>query len=516
MVTDRQFRLPDLGEGLTEADIVRWLVEAGDRVTTNQPLLEVETAKAVVEVPSPFTGVVVAVHGAAGETVPVGTALVTVDVAEADGGPGEPGEHGGPAGSRRSGPVPDDTHGGPEQQQVLVGYGPRPPAAPTRRPRRTRRGGAGMGATGVGAATALGTSAVLGATAAGGTPAADQPAGGGNGTGGAPGPVLAKPPVRKLARDLGVDLRGIVGTGPQGTISRADVEAAAGPAVIPHPTAGTTSPPRPSGPRTATPGRADPTAPARPGQIPLGARFDPTSRTWLVPVTGVRRATAKAMVASAFTAPHVTEFIAVDMTGTMAARDRLAALPEFADVKVTPLLFVAKALLTAVRRYPAINASWVRGAADPGDPAAQIVMHEAVNLGVAVASPRGLLVPNIPDAGRLGLVELAHTLHRLTADARAGRVAPADLTGGTITITNVGVFGVDIGTPILNPGEAAILALGAVRPAPWVHEGQLAVRTVAQLALSFDHRMVDGELGSAVLADVAAMLTDPTVLLAWS
>jgi 2-oxoisovalerate dehydrogenase E2 component (dihydrolipoyl transacylase) len=516
MVTDRQFRLPDLGEGLTEAEIVRWLVSAGDRVTTNQPLLEVETAKAVVEVPSPFTGVVVAVHGAAGETVPVGTALVTVDVAEAGGAPGEADESGGPAGSRRPGSAHDEPRGGDEQQQVLVGYGPRPPAAPARRPRRSRRGAAGVGAAPVNAATPLGPSALLGATVAGGPPAAAHPpAGGGNGAGRDPGPVLAKPPVRKLARDLGVDLRGIVGTGPGGTISRADVEAAAAPAVIPHPTAGTTSPPRPSGPQTAAPGRADPTAPARPGQIPVGARFDPTTRTWLVPVTGVRRATAKAMVASAFTAPHVTEFVSVDMTGTMAARDRLAALPEFADVKVTPLLFVAKALLTAVRRYPAINASWV-GSDDPSDPAAQIVMHEAVNLGIAVASPRGLLVPNIPHADRLGLVELAHTLHRLAADARAGRVAPADLTGGTITITNVGVFGVDIGTPILNPGEAAILALGAVRPAPWVHEGQLAVRTVAQLALSFDHRMVDGELGSAVLADVAAMLTDPTVLLAWS
>jgi pyruvate dehydrogenase E2 component (dihydrolipoamide acetyltransferase) len=219
------------------------------------------------------------------------------------------------------------------------------------------------------------------------------------------------------------------------------------------------------------------------------------------------------MVDSAFRAPHVTEFITVDVTETMAVRERLAGLPEFAGVKLTPLLFAAKALLVATRRHPLINSSWV-GDYDGDD--AEIVVHDVVNLGIAVASPRGLLVPNVPDAGSRSLADLARALADLVEAARAGRVSPADLRGGTITITNVGSLGVDTGTPILNPGEAAILALGAVRPAPWVHRGELAVRTVAHLALSFDHRVVDGELGSAVLADVAAILADPMLAVAWS
>jgi pyruvate dehydrogenase E2 component (dihydrolipoamide acetyltransferase) len=253
--------------------------------------------------------------------------------------------------------------------------------------------------------------------------------------------------------------------------------------------------------------------PARPiGAIPAAATFDEASRTWRIRVSGVRRATARAMVSSAFTAPHVTEFVSVDLTETLAVRDRIAALPEFAGLRVTPLLFVARALLAAVRRHPMINATWVESGV--GDP--EIVVSDTVNLGIAVASPRGLLVPNIPGADRLDLTGLATALLDLTTRTRAGAARPADLSGGTITITNIGVYGVDIGTPILNPGEAAILAVGAIRPAPWVHEGQLAVRTVGQLALSFDHRLVDGELGSAVLADVAAMLTDPAVLLAFA
>jgi pyruvate dehydrogenase E2 component (dihydrolipoamide acetyltransferase) len=349
-------------------------------------------------------------------------------------------------------------------------------------------------------------------------------------------PVLAKPPVRKVARDLGVDLAMVTGSGPAGTITRLDVETAAAgtatPAATPAPAPAPAPAPVPTadGGRTTdgTPGAAAggstedhprPTGVAgqvgqvgQVGLIPPGAVFDPATRTWRVAVSGVRRATARAMVASAFTAPQVTEFLAADLTATLAARDRLSARPEFAGVKVTPLLFTARALLVAIRRHPMINSSWVE--AEHGDQ--RIVVHEAVNLGIAVASPRGLLVPNIPDAGRLGFAELAHALQNLASQARSGRSTPADLSGGTITITNVGVFGVDSGTPILNPGEAAILALGAVRPAPWVHEGNLAVRTVGQLSLSFDHRLVDGELGSAVLADVAAMLTDPTLLLAWS
>jgi 2-oxoisovalerate dehydrogenase E2 component (dihydrolipoyl transacylase) len=277
---------------------------------------------------------------------------------------------------------------------------------------------------------------------------------------------LAKPPVRKLARDLGVDLGAVTGTGPGGVITREDVRTHSAPA-----------------------------APTEPG-------------TRREPVRGVRRATAAAMVASAFTAPHVTEFLAVDVTATMALRDRLRATREYADVPLSPLAFVAKAVCLAVRRTPVLNARW-------DEPAGEIVHHDRVRLGIAAATPRGLLVPTIRDADTLSLRELAAALHELTATARAGRTAPGDLTGGTFTITNVGVFGVDSGTPILNPGEAGILAVGAIREAPWVVDGELAVRTVCQLALSFDHRLVDGEQGARFLTDVGALLTDPGLALTW-
>jgi pyruvate dehydrogenase E2 component (dihydrolipoamide acetyltransferase) len=279
---------------------------------------------------------------------------------------------------------------------------------------------------------------------------------------------LAKPPVRKLARDLGVDLRAVAGSGPGGVITRDDV-------------------------RDAAPASA--AAPGEPG-------------TRREPVRGVRKATAAAMVASAFTAPHVTEFLAVDVTATMALRDRLRGTREYTDVPLSPLAFVAKAVCLALRRTPVLNARW-------DEPAGEIVYHDRVRLGIAATTPRGLLVPTVRDADTLSLRELAVALQELAATARAGRTAPADLTGGTFTITNVGVFGVDSGTPILNPGEAGILAVGAIKQAPWVVDGQLAVRTVCQLALSFDHRLVDGEQGSRFLADVGALLTEPGLALTW-
>jgi pyruvate dehydrogenase E2 component (dihydrolipoamide acetyltransferase) len=302
---------------------------------------------------------------------------------------------------------------------------------------------------------------------------------------------LAKPPVRKLARDLGVDLTALTGSGAGGVITREDVTAAA------------------AGPQAATePDRAaDLTADLVPDLAAVPASAAPVSGE-RVPVKGVRKATAAAMVASAFTAPHVTEFLTVDVTRMMKLRSRTAARPEFAGVKVSPLLFVAKALLMAAGRHPMVNSSW--------DEAAQeIVVHGQVNLGIAAATPRGLIVPNVKGADRLSLRELAAALGELTETARAGRTAPADMAGGTITITNVGVFGVDTGTPILNPGESAILAFGAVREMPWVHKGRIRVRQVTQLALSFDHRVIDGELGSRFLADVGALLHDPQTALAY-
>ena len=289
----------------------------------------------------------------------------------------------------------------------------------------------------------------------------------------APSPkALAKPPVRKMAKDLGVDLTALTGSGPEGSITRDDVQAAmsAPPAVRPQAAGG---------------------------------------REERVPVKGVRKHTAAAMVRSAFTAPHVTEFLQVDVSETMSAVRRLRELPEFEAVKVSPLLFVARALITAIRRHPMVNSAW--------DEAAQeIVVKHYVNLGIAAATDRGLIVPNVKDAQDLSLPGLAGALKDLTETARAGKAQPADLSGGTITITNVGVFGIDAGTPILTPGETAILAFGQIRDLPWVHEGEIKIRKVTTLALSFDHRIVDGELGSLFLRDVGTMLEDPLRMLAWS
>ncbi|MDT3399731.1 dihydrolipoamide acetyltransferase family protein, partial [Streptomyces sp. B1866] len=294
---------------------------------------------------------------------------------------------------------------------------------------------------------------------------------------------LAKPPVRKLAKDLGIDLAQVTATGPDGIITREDVQAAAAPAPAPAPEAAPAAASRAAGP-------------------------DAAARERRVPVKGVRKATAQAMVASAFTAPHVTEFVTVDVTRTVKLVEELKQDPDLAGVRVNLLLLVARALLLAVRRNPEINASW--------DEENQEILHkDYVNLGIAAATPRGLIVPNIKDAGAKSLRELAGALAGLVATAREGRTPPADMSGGTITITNVGVFGVDTGTPILNPGESAILALGAVRLQPWVHKGKVKPRHVTTLALSFDHRLVDGELGSKVLADTAAVLERPRRLLTW-
>ncbi|HEV7870220.1 MAG TPA: dihydrolipoamide acetyltransferase family protein [Modestobacter sp.] len=486
----RQFKLPDVGEGLTEGEILSWLVAVGDTVTVNQPLCEIETAKAAVELPSPFAGTVTELLFEVGTTVDVGAPIITIDI----GGDAAPAAE--PTGT---GLIGERTANG--RTSVLVGYGPRNTDA-KRRPRRNGAAAAvratapqvlpeadyGSGsnrppllATAPDATVkpvrhgGLETGRAAEAHVAGTSGAA--PAGASAPGHGALRP-LAKPPVRKYAKDLGVDLSTVAGTGDGGVITRADVDAA-----VATP-AGTFS--------GSSPG-------AFSGSSPGDTR---------IPIKGVRKHTAAAMVASAFTAPHVTEFLTVDVTRMMKLRERLAARPEFAGVKVSPLLFVAKALLLAARKHPMVNSSW--------DEAAQeIVVHGAVNLGIAAATPRGLVVPNVKDAGRLSLVDLAGALADLTATARAGKTQPAEMAGGTITITNVGVFGVDTGTPILNPGESAILAFGAVRDMPWVHKGRIVPRKVTQLALSFDHRIIDGELGSRFLADVGTLLHDPGTALAF-
>jgi pyruvate dehydrogenase E2 component (dihydrolipoamide acetyltransferase) len=285
--------------------------------------------------------------------------------------------------------------------------------------------------------------------------------------------VLAKPPVRKLAKTLGVDLGTVVPTGPNGTISREDVQQA-----------------------VSTPAAAS-AVPVREAET-------------RIPIKGVRKHTAAAMVASAFTAPHVTEFITVDVSEMMELRKRIGARREFAGVKVSPLLFVARAVLWAAKRTPIINSTW-------DEAAGEIVVKHYVNLGIAAATDRGLIVPNIKGAESLSLLELAQAIGTLTETARAGKTTPADMSGGTFTITNVGVFGVDTGTPILNPGEAAILAFGAIRRQPWVvgegDDERIEPRWVTQLAVSFDHRSVDGQQGSEFLADVAAVLRDPGLAL---
>ncbi len=495
----QQFRLPDLGEGLTEGEILQWLVAEGDTITLNQLIVEVETAKAAVEVPSPYAGVVHEIHHRAGEMVDVGAPIITVDTEPGSGPVEDPAASGAAAGAaanpvESAAPKAVSAIGTPAEitadtlpaatgaligetgangrTATLVGYGPRTgttsrrarvdaPAAkaPAAIPQPPPATAARVSAAAVGRSAARSAGAV---------------------------PVLAKPPVRKLAKELGVDLALLSGTGAHGTVTRSDVEAAR-------------RTPADAAVQAAAPAAATAAAPA----------YDPVTRERRVPVRGVRKATAAAMVGSAFTAPHVTEFVTLDMTPSMELLGRLKALPEFAGVRVSPLLLVAKALLLAVKRNPEVNSTW--------DEAAQeIVVKDYVHLGIAAATPRGLVVPNVKDADALSLVELAQALQQLTATAREGRTTPADMQRGTITITNVGVFGVDSGTPILNPGESAILAFGAVRPMPWVVDGELAVRQVTQLSLSFDHRNVDGQLGSQFLADIARVLSDPTTALAWS
>lgn len=476
----KQFKLPDLGEGLTEGEILQWMVAPGDTVTLNQVIVEVETAKAAVEVPSPFAGVVTEIHHQAGETVDVGSPIISIDT-DPSAGPLEPTVSDDPTDKTPNElagedmvPRPPADDSGPQgaligevgpggRTATLVGYGPKSVTAK----RRPRSAAPPAASTEPPAAPKRVSAAQVGETAAARV---------------AEGPVRAKPPVRKLAKALGVELASVKGSGPDGTITRADVEAATD-----------------SGGRTA-----------EPSAVPA---YDPATRERRIPIKGVRKHSAAAVVESAFTAPHVTEFITLDMTPTMELRPKVQALPEFEGIKVTPLLFVAKALLLAVSRNPEINATW--------DEAAQeIVVKDYVNLGIAAATPRGLMVPNVKDADQLSLPELARALQDLTETAKAGRTPPADMTGGTITITNVGVFGVDNGTPILNPGESAILCFGAVRPTPWVHDAidgtqSIAVRQVTQLALSFDHRNVDGQLGSQFLSDVARVLADPTTALVW-
>jgi pyruvate dehydrogenase E2 component (dihydrolipoamide acetyltransferase) len=478
----KQFKLPDVGEGLTEAEIVTWKVKPGDTVKVNDVIVEIETAKSLVELPCPFPGTITELLVAEGDTVLVGTPIISVS---ASGVVAAPTAEAAAAEAAVPTPAPDTPVepgliGGPApggRTSVLVGYGPRT----TEAKRRPRKGVAvPEDASPAAAQESVQTTFQPHSThspevaiedAEDAAPMHAEPAGDGGGTSVAR--VLAKPPVRKLARSLGVDISAVAPTGPHGSVTRSDVQMAAD---------GTSA-------TAAAPQRA------------MGGRQETR-----VPIKGVRKMMAQAMVDSAFTAPHVTEWMSVDATRTVRLVERLRKRPEFHDVKVSPLLVVARAVCLAAGRTPELNASW--------DEAAQeVVLHGHVNLGIAAATPRGLVVPNLKNADQLSLADLAHALAQLTATARDGKTQPAETAGGTFTITNVGVFGVEAGTPILNPGESGILCFGAIRRMPWVHRGRVKPRWVTTLSVSFDHRIVDGAQGSRFLADIAAVVEDPATAL---
>ena len=455
-----EFPLPDVGEGLTEAEIVSWKVKPGDTVTVNQVLVEIETAKSLVELPSPFAGTVTELLAEEGTTVEVGSPIIRVDSAggtielqapandsESLGAVANPAKMGAQASES------DDSGSG----AVLVGYGSKGGHAPARR----RRPGAAVETAGVAATAALSPAGA--AAAARPAPVRTAPR--------SSEPVLAKPPIRKLAKDLGVELHQVTATGPGGEVLRDDVIRQASQASV-----------------------------FRNIETPAW----PTEREERIPVKGVRKATAQAMVTSAFTAPHVSVFTDVNATRTMEFVKRLKASPDFAGVRVSPLLVMAKAIIWAVRRNPTINSSWTDE---------EIIVRHYVNLGIAAATPRGLIVPNIKDAQNLSLLELAQSLEALTLVAREGKTQPADMANGTVTITNLGSFGVDTGTPILNPGEVAIVALGTIKQRPWVVDGEVRPAWVTTVGASFDHRVVDGDVASRFTADVASVLEEPALLL---
>ncbi len=507
-MTLREFRLPDPGEGLVEAEIVTWRVAVGDTVAVNDIVVEIETSKSLVELPSPYAGTVKALLANEGEMAEVGSPIIAIEdqgsgpVAPStppdDLVPSLPGDPDDPEASDDesvdAGKIGGAAPGG--RVAMLVGYGPRTTEA-KRRPRKGQSDPAGGPAHDQLAHTFSTEEPVSRRTGdrTALTPHQSEPVGDplpspGEATA-APLPPqnapLAKPPVRKLAKDLGVDLDAVRGSGHGGVITRDDVERAADVEAHTDQPSADDQPPRPEQGRRAAEG--------------------PETRT---PIKGVRKMTASAMVASAFTAPHVTEWLTCDVTASMELLERLRARREFAEVRISPLLLVAKAVLIALRNSPELNSSW--------DEAAQeIVTKHLVNLGIAAATPRGLLVPNIKDASSRSLLNLAVAINHLVAVAREGKTQPADTANGTFTITNVGVFGIDAGTPILNPGEAGILCLGAIERRPWVvgagAEERIEPRWLTTVALSFDHRLVDGEQGSRFLAELAGILRDPGLAL---
>ena len=437
--TRHEFALPDVGEGLTEAEILTWRVAVGDTVNVNDILVEIETAKSVVELPSPYAGVVDAILVDEGVTVPVGTPVIAI---------ADPSS--GAQGSVAANPEP-----APEREPTLVGYGAR-----TSGPRRRRKVPAHVGTVvQLRSATEEHTERR----------------------------VRVKPPVRKLAKDLGIDVDDVPASGP--VVTRADVEAYAAS-------------------RRAQPGTEVGTQHAEAADN-LPAQQSGDLR---VPVRGVRKAMAAAMTRSILETPQATVWLTLDVSRTLELLDRLQHERAFEGIRLTPTVIIAKAVCLALRHTPTLNSQWL----ETGDGDAELLMHESVNLGFAVATERGLRVPNIKAADRLSLRELAGAIDRLTSTGRDGRTQPADQTGGSFTITNIGTLGVDAGTPILNPGESGILAVGAIERRPWVAEDDTVVpRWVTTLALSFDHRVADGAAATRFLTDVADILRDPATALTY-
>lgn len=462
------FNLPDVGEGLTEADISSWKVAVGDEVTVNQILVEIETAKSLVELPSPQAGTIAELYAAEGDTVDVGSPIVRFGSPDGgaapagDSGTASSGEDAAEAGSASA----DDSDEG-ASGATLVGYG----AVASSSKRRPRKAGAAPAAQSGAVKQEPAQAAAASQTT---EPAAQSAAPGGS-------RPLAKPPVRKAAKDAGVDLASVPATGPRGEVTRADLTA------------------------YLDGGAAQPSASAQPeaaSAAPIGSSGLPEER---LPLKGVKKAMAQAMVNSAFTAPHVTIGVDVDVTETMALVRRLKSSQALGEgVRVSPMLIVAKAMVWAAQRHPMMNA------VIDGD---EIVLRDGVNLGIAAATDRGLIVPNIKGAHTMGLGELATAIGELTETARSGKTTPAAQSGGTLTLTNIGVFGVDWGTPIINPGESAIVAIGRAVKKPWVVDGEIRPRDIMSVTVSADHRIVDGATIAAFLRDIANALEEPATLL---
>ena len=448
------FPLPDVGEGLTEADIVQWRVKIGDVVAINDILVEIETAKSLVELPSPFAGTIVALLAGEGDTVPVGKSIIQVDAEGAIPAPlhpaPEPAVAKAPAKPSKAAPAKgaSSKKPAPAPEPVLVGYGSGGHVTSRRGSRTSPDATPAEPAASPSAPPVVYPAAARSAVA-----------------------VLAKPPVRKLAKELGVDIQSVLATGSHGEVTRDDV--------------------------------------VRQSQVKTVFRNDatpewPQEREEYIPVKGVRKAIAAAMVKSKFEAPHVSVFVDVDATRTMDFVKRLKASPDFQGIRVSPLLVMARAVVWAVQRNPTVNSSWTDK---------DIIVHHYVNLGIAAATPRGLIVPNVKEAHTLNMKQLALGLENLTVTARDGKTTVDDMSNGTITITNLGSFGVDTGTPIINPGEVSIVVLGAIKQKPWVVDGQIEARFVTTIGASFDHRVVDGDVASRFLADIASIIEEPAMLL---